>query len=156
MRKIIKKIILGAVLLLFLNSPLSAAEIAIIVNRQNPVNDLSSGELTRIFKAERQYWDGDKILLLMRESASWEKEVILKKVYSMSNEELDKFWLGKIFRGEVISFPAVFGSDDMVKKLINTKAGIISFIDSKAADASVKVLKIDGKLPGERNYPLSR
>lgn len=154
MRKAIQRIFLVSGFTFLLSSSSLSAEIAIVVNKNNPVDNLALNELVKIFKADRQYWDGEKIFILMRESTSWEKNIILKKVYQMSGDELNKFWLGKVFRGEINNFPAVFGSENTIKKLIAAKPGAISFVNSRAVDDNVKVLKIDGKLPGEKTYPL--
>lgn len=149
---------IGIIFLLLIVSQANAIEakdLAIIVNKANPTEALSLRDLGKIFKAEKQFWDGEKIHLLMREQGSWEKEVILKKVYQMSDEEVKKFWLGNLFRGEVASFPAVFGSVTRIKSLIKNMPGAIGFIDSKVIDDSLKVIKIEGKLPGEPGYPLA-
>ncbi len=133
----------------------SSHNLAIVVNKSNPIEDISMKELIKIFKAEKQYWDAEKIALLMREQGSWERELVLKKIYGMREEELKKFWLGKMFRGEITSFPAVFGSQSMIKRLVANLKGAVSFIDSQNIDSTVKVIRIDGKLPGEAGYLLS-
>lgn len=143
-------------LTIFLIQTASSRDLAIVVNKANPVEELSLKDLSKIFKADRQFWDGNKIHLLMRESGSWEKELILKRVYQMSEEELKKFWLGKIFRGETTSFPLVFGSTTLIKKVINDVLGAISFLDSQAIDENLKVLRIEGKLPGQEGYLLQK
>lgn len=152
--KKISSLFLGIVIF-FLLCPLSfARDVSVIVNKTNPVNELSLEDLGRILKAERQYWDGEKIYLIISKSGSWEKDVILNKVYKMSEDEMKKFWLGKIFRGEITAFPSVFGSQAVIKKFVNSAANAISFIDSQNADDTVKVLKIEGRFPGEPGYPL--
>lgn len=139
----------------FLISVCQAKDVAIVVNKENLITELSLSDLRKIFKAERQFWDGEKIHILMREENSWEKGIILKKIYQMSNEELNKFWLGKVFRDEISSFPVIIGSLTMLKKLVANMAGAISFCDSQALDDKVKVIRIEGKLPQELEYPLS-
>jgi len=146
----------GVFAVLFLISACQAKDVAIVVNKANPITELSLQDLRQIFKAERQFWDGKKIHLLMREEGAWEKEIILKKVYTMSDEELKKFWLGKIFRGEVTTFPQIISSPLMINKLIQNLAGAIGFLDSQAVDANVKVIKIEGRLPGQEGYALKK
>lgn len=135
-----------------------AGDIAIIVNRDNSTNGLSFKELISIFKAEKQYWGKDnkgKIYLTMRESGSKEKEAALKLIYRMSEEELKKFWIGKIYSGEINDFPKVFNSDISMKKFISKASNTIGIISSDDVDNTIKVLSIDGKLPGEDGYKLT-
>jgi ABC-type phosphate transport system substrate-binding protein len=145
------------ILLLFLDSTLFAAgEIAVIVNNENPLDEISSGDLVKIFKQEKQQWnDGRQVYLIMQEAGSREKEVMLKKVFKMSHEELKKFWMAQMFRGKISSFPKTLSSNAAVKRFVNQVVVAIGFIDASIVDQSVKVLSIDGKLPGEKGYLLT-
>ncbi|HZR46754.1 MAG TPA: hypothetical protein VFA47_08630 [Candidatus Manganitrophaceae bacterium] len=133
-----------------------AGEVAVIVNRENPVDELAYDQLVKIFKQEKQHWsDGRPIYLIMQEAGSPEKELVLKRVFKMDQEELKKFWLARIFRGEISSFPKTLGSNAAVRRFVGQVAVAIGFIDPSAADQSVKVLRIDGKLPGDKGYLLA-
>jgi len=151
-----KKILLLVTCLLIVFSPLvHAGEIAIIVNKNNPTDSLSFRKLVRLLKAGQQYWEhGPKIYLILRESGSPEKAMILQGVYGMSEKELKTFWLAKIFRGEMSRFPKVLYSAAAVKKFVSRIPNAISFIVATDADEKIKVLKIDGKLPGDKGYRL--
>lgn len=133
-----------------------AGDLAIIVHNQNPIDNVSFKDLVRIFKQEKQYWEGDKrIYLVMQETGSSGKEIVLKKIYQMNDEELKKFWLTKLFRGEITSFPKTLSSIEAIKRLVTSVPNAIGFIDVFFADGSIKVLRIDGRLPGEESYKLS-
>ena len=153
-----KKFLFGILLALLLQPGLAyTGDIAIIVYKDNPTTDLSFKDLVKIFEQEEQYWkDNRKIYLIMQPSGRPEKETVLKKIYNKSNdEELKKFWLGKMFRGEITSFPKTLSSNEAVKRFVSQLPDSIGFIDSSFADESVKVLRIDGKLPGEKGYVLA-
>lgn len=139
-----------------LSGAADAGDIAIIVNKENEVSDLAFRDVVRIFHLDRQYWEGGKrIYLVLRESGAEEKDVILKKVYKMDDEELKKFWLAKLYREEIPAFPKTLGSNESVKRFVSQASNAIGFIDASLADSSVKVLRIDGGLPGEQGYALS-
>lgn len=131
-----------------------ARDLAIVVNPGNPVDELSRSELIKIFRVERRFWASEKIILLTREQDSWEKELVLEKIYNMSADDLNKFWLTKIFTGEIPAAPAVVGTEFMLKRLVQRLPGAIAYIDSESVDSNVKVLRIDGKLPGDSGYLL--
>ncbi|MBI3617905.1 MAG: hypothetical protein HY210_06795 [Candidatus Omnitrophica bacterium] len=131
-------------------------EIAIIVNKDNAIEDVSFRELGMILKMEKKFWDdGSQIYLVTRESRSPEKEAVLKTVYKMDEQELKKFWLAKIYQGAIPSFPKVIASSQSVKAFVQQVPNAVGYIDASYADDSVKVLKVDGKLPGENEYKLA-
>ena len=131
-------------------------EIAVIVNKANAIEDVSSRELAAIFKMEKKFWnDGNPIYLVMQGPGSPEKEAVLKAIYKMDEQELKKFWLTEIFQGTVTSFPKVIVSNQSVKAFVQQAPNAVGYIDASYVDGSVKVLKIDGKLPGENGYKLA-
>ncbi len=151
-----------ALILIFLAllAPLSSdagypADIAVIVNKDNPTSEVSFRDLVKIFKQEKQYWgDGKKIYLVLQEARSSEKAIVLERLYKMNGEELKQFWLIKMYRGEITSFPKTFSSNVAVKRFISEVPNAIGFIDASFVDESVKVLRLDGKLPREAGYIL--
>jgi ABC-type phosphate transport system substrate-binding protein len=155
MRKITIAILI-MILFRFSSGAAYPEDIAIIVNNQNQTEELSFKDLVKIFKREKQYWkDGKKIYLVMQEAGSSEKEIVLKEIYRMNDEELKKFWLAKMFRGEISSFPKTLGSNEAVKRFVSQGSNAIGFIGSSLTDKSVKVLRIDGKLPDDKDYRLA-
>jgi phosphate transport system substrate-binding protein len=135
--------------------PVSAAEVAIIVHPDNPVNELSPAETARIFLQEQRYWpNGQRIYLVLQEAGAEEKQVMLKRVYQMDDAQLKKFWLGKLFRGEIAEFPHTLASNEAVKRFVSQAPNAIGFVGVSALDDSVKALWVDGKPPGDPDYPL--
>ena len=131
-------------------------EIAVIVNKANAIEDVSSRELAAIFKMKKKFWnDGNPIYLVMQGPGSPEKEAILKAIYKMDEQELKKFWLTEIFQGTVTSFPKVIVSNQSVKAFVQQAPNALGYIDASYIDGSVKVLRVDGKLPGEDGYKLA-
>jgi ABC-type phosphate transport system substrate-binding protein len=133
-----------------------AADVAVVINPANPEGDLSETELARIFRLERQHWKaGGRVYLVLRESGAPQKDLVLRHLYRMNDLELKQFWLGKLYRGEIASFPRVVSSDAMVKRIVAQAPNAIGFIDAGALDGTVKVLRIAGRRPGESGYLLS-
>jgi phosphate transport system substrate-binding protein len=148
---------LAAVVLVLL-APAAAAggDVALIVHPQNPVTDVSWREVVAMFREEQQHWKpGERIYLIMQETGTPERALVLRRVYRMSEVELKRFWLGKLFRGEIVAFPHVVASNAAAKRIVAQAPNALAFIDAAAADSTVKVLRIDGHRPGETGYALA-
>jgi len=130
-------------------------EVAVIVHPSQATTGVSRSELERILTLRRQRWDdGTPIYLLMQEEGSREKQIILDRVYRMSGDELKRFWLGKIHRGELASFPKTLASGEAVRSFVSRVRNAIGYIDARELDASVRALAIEGTLPGGEGYAL--
>lgn len=138
------------------NAPPPASDIAVVVNRDVPVNDLTFAELRNIVLGDRQFWSSNlRITLLIRAPGAREREVILKKVLQMSEAQFRQYWIGKVFRAESAVGPKTIYSNEMALSLINSIPGSIAFMDASQAPKDSKVIRLNGMLPGEKGYPLN-
>jgi hypothetical protein len=131
------------------------ADVAVVVNADTPVSDLSLSEVRKVLLGERQYWNSKlPVTLLIRAPVARERDVVLQVIYQMSEAQFKQYWVAKIFRAEAASPPKIVYSNDMQYDLVTAIPGAIAFVDAKAVRPGVKVLRVDGHLPGEKDYPL--
>jgi ABC-type phosphate transport system substrate-binding protein len=133
-------------------------ELAIIVNKSNPNDNLKFSELREYFLAERSNWSsgGGKVRVIMREPGEPEREAVLRLIYDMDEKDFNSYFLGKKFRGEVMEEPRLRSSTpDMIKTISNVQ-GAIGYVRADEVDASVKVLRVDGLTPGDAGYKLKQ
>ncbi len=129
--------------------------VAIVVNPDTPIRELTLDQLRRIFMADQQFWpDGLRITLLVRAPRAYERDVVLNVIYRMSEDEFRKYWVGKMFRAEVPAGPKIVYSSDMAGELVAAVPGAIAFLPASAVGPGARVLRINGRLPGEAGYPL--
>jgi hypothetical protein len=132
-----------------------ADAVAIVVHPDTRVVDVSRAQLRSIFLGEQQFWpDHLRITLLVRAPVAVERELVLDRIYRMSESEFRQYWIAKMFRAEVASGPKVVYSSDMARELVNVIKGAITFIPSRDVTPDMKVLRIDGKVPGDAGYAL--
>ena len=130
-------------------------DVAIVVNSANPVSNLPLSELRKIYFGDRQYWKGNlPVLLLMRSHGAHEREVVLRVVFEMSEERYAKYWVAKVMRAEVSDPPASLYSFGMLQEGVRGNPGAIGYVNANDVRPGIKVLRIDGLLPGEPGYPL--
>jgi hypothetical protein len=133
-----------------------AGELAVIVNPANTVAQLSSGELREILLLERQHWRAaDRIYLLLPESGTAEKELMLRRALRMTEDQLHRLYLGKLYGGEIPEFPRTVPSGASARRIVARAPNALAVVDSASVDGTVRVLRIDGRRPGEPDYPLS-
>lgn len=130
--------------------------IAVIVHEDVPVDGLSLSELRRIFRGERLFWHKDlTITLLAPPRGSREREVLLGKIYERRSEaEYKSFWINKLFDKEGQTAPKITGSPQMSAGLVREIPGAIALVPANRIPRGVKVLRIDGRTPGQTGYPL--
>jgi hypothetical protein len=129
--------------------------IAIIVRPDLPVDNLSFAELRRVMLGDHQFWKSNlKVTLLVRAPGAYERDVVLKTIYEMSEAQFRQYWIAKVFRAEAASSPRIVYSNEMATELVAGTPGAVAFIDATKVPKGLKTLKIDGRLPGQPGYPL--
>ena len=129
--------------------------LAIIVNRDNPVENLSMAELRTVFLGERSHWpNGRRITLVMMEPGQPEREAVVRDICRMSDSDLRRRYLQGLLTGETLVSPKTLASPVGVRKFVFNVPGAIGYVRPGDLDDSVKVIRIDGHLPSDAEYPL--
>lgn len=137
-------------------STAALSDIAVVVGRDVPVDDLSFNDLRKIVLGDRQFWSSNvRVTLLIRAPMAHERDVLLKNVLQMSEAQFRQYWIGKVFRAENASAPKAVYSNEMAVSLVNNIPGSVAFIEASQVPKDLKVMRIGGLLPGEKGYPLN-
>jgi phosphate transport system substrate-binding protein len=133
-------------------------ELAIIVNKANPNDNLSFSELREYFLAEKGNWSSGagKVRVIMREPGDPEREAVLRLIYDMNEKDFNSYFLGKKFRGEILEEPRLRTSTPDMIKTISNVPGAIGYVRADEVDASVKVIRVDGLAPGDAGYKIKQ
>ncbi len=159
--KILSKIIAVVVLLAWcgsvrVNAQNQSSSLAIVVNKASALDNVTSEMLQKYFKAEKtKAPDGTKLAIVVMDVGRPERDAALHDIYKMSEAEYNDYFVGQTFTGAVAAAPKSLALPALVKQYVAGNAGAISYLRASDADDTVKVLKIDGKLPGEAGYPLN-
>jgi hypothetical protein len=130
--------------------------LAVILHAKNPVVELSLAELRAYFRMEKQFWPNKRrAVLYLRPSESLEYEILLDKVYRMTHEKLQQFWVRQLFSGEIPAKPSYVPTAEAAGSRVRAGEGAVSVVLFDEVPRGVRVLKVDGKGPGEEGYPLT-
>jgi phosphate transport system substrate-binding protein len=137
--------VLFAFLLTFL-TPCFAHHMAVVVNKDNNVENVTAVHLSRIFRSEVKKWpDGKAVVLVLHKDSEGETET-LQRLNKMSGDEL-KAQIAAHKESIVMA-----DSDAEVLKIVQSTPGAIGFVDVRSVDNTINVVRVDGKLPMESGY----
>lgn len=149
MRNVQLIFILLAMLLLAKFAP---AQIAVVVNKNNPVNNLSLKELQQIYLGEKSLFTGNLVISLGADANNNQKFV--KKLFNWSEVNYKKHWMNLIFSGGNYIAPKEFKRLDQIEKFVLYNEGSIAFVDFSMVNENMKVISINGKFPDDEKYTL--
>lgn len=130
-------------------------DLAIVVHPEAPVSQLSFAELRQVLKGEKQYWKPDlPVVLFVRAPTSQERTAVLDVIYQMTEPQFNQYWIAKQFRAESSSAPTKLKTSELTQQFVSSTPGAIGFMAAKEIKPGVKVLKIEGRMPGESGYRL--
>lgn len=117
--------------------------IVIIVNKENPVSNLSKLEINKIFKGEITNWkevggDDSEIIVISREMGAGTRT---------SFEELLDLMTEEGFSLVEDSSPLIADGGGAIKSNVSAKKRAIGYISSGTIDESIKVVSVDGFFP---------
>jgi hypothetical protein len=72
----------------------------------------------------------------------------------MNDSDLDKYFFFGVFRGEFSTSPTTLAEPGDVRKYVASTPGAIGYLRASDVDASLKIVRINGLLPGDDGYPL--
>jgi ABC-type phosphate transport system substrate-binding protein len=134
--------------------------IVVIVNTSNPVDNLTVGELKKLFLSDRSRWDtGKAVAPVMLAPGAGERTSFLKIVCGMNDADLSKYFMQAAFTGKSATPPKEVGSSGAVKAFVASSPGAIGFVKGldfhgDGSDGGIKAVKIDGLPAGDPAYKL--
>jgi hypothetical protein len=73
----------------------------------------------------------------------------------MTEGEYKRYWAVQIFRGEAQAEPIALPSNGMQKEALAAYPGAVALVGLRDVKAGMKVLRVEGRMPGEAGYPLN-
>jgi len=132
-------------LLTFL-TPCFAHHMAVVVNKDNNVGNVTAAHLSRILRSEIKKWpDGKAIVLVLHKDSAGETETL---------ERLNKMTLDEL-KARIAAHKdsiVMADSDADVIKIVQSTPGAIGLVEFRSIDNTINVVRVDGKLPEESGY----
>ncbi len=130
------------------------SDVAVVVNTGNPITNVSLGDLRRILAGTKRSWASGQAIKLVTRGPGCSERIALLKLLAMSEIEYKQYWTGQVFRGEADAEPFTVPSVGMQKEALGLFPGAITLVKTTDLKPGMKVLRVDGSLPGDARYPL--
>jgi hypothetical protein len=127
--------------------------LAVIVAKNSGLSELSSAQLTRMFMGDLVDNGGRRLIPLNRAITTEERAEFDRVVLGKSPDEMARYWIDRKIRGQS-GAPKAVEPVDVYERVIAKLDGAIGYVRVGQLRGDVKVLRIDGKSPTERGYPI--
>ena len=127
--------------------------LAVIVAKSSELSELSSAQLTRMFMGEFVDNGVRRLIPLNRATATEEREEFDRAVLGKPPDEMARYWIDRKIRGQS-GAPKAVEPVDVYERVIAKLDGAIGYVRVGDIRGDVKVLRIDGKAPTDRGYPI--
>jgi ABC-type phosphate transport system substrate-binding protein len=119
---------------------------AVVVNKDNKVDDDAAVHLGKVFRSEVKKWpDGKAVVLVLHKNSEGETEPP-ERLIKMSPGELKA--LIATHQDSVM----LVDSDGDVLKIVQSTPGAVGLVEIHSIGNTVNVVRVDGKLPMESGY----
>ena len=125
---------------------------AVVVSAGSKLNDVSLADLTKLSKGVQKTWpDGKNFTLVIRDPESPDMRVATQKLFGVAPGDV-KALLAKL--NEARPTVKIVENDEDLLRTVEATPGAVGIVDVYAINSSVKVLRVDGKLPFDLGYAL--
>ena len=125
---------------------------AVVVSAGSKLNDVSLADLTKLSKGVQKTWpDGKNFTLVIRDPESPDMRVATQKLFGVSPGDV-KALLAKL--NEARPTVKIVENDEDLLRTVEATPGAVGIVDVYSINSSVKVLRVDGKLPFDLGYAL--
>jgi len=125
---------------------------AVVVSAGSKVTDVPLADLTKLCKGTQKAWpDGKNFTLVMKDPDSPEMRGVAQKLFGSAPGEA-KAMIAKLNASRLTV--KIVDNDEDLLRTVEATPGAAGIIDVYAINSSVKVLRVDGKLPFDIGYAL--
>ena len=119
-------------------------QLSIIGNSESVPDELRMSQIVSVLKGEKQQWDdGVSIKIALMKTSTAIGTTTCNKLYNMSANELNKYFLALVFQGKVKA-PTFFNSISELENYVAQTPGAIGVLQYTTGGL-VKIVLIDGK-----------
>ena len=126
--------------------------LAVVMSTGSKLSDVPLADLIKLCKGIQKAWpDGKSFTLVIKNPESPEMRVAVQKLFGDPSGD-PKTAIAKLNESRVTV--KIVGSDEELLRVVESTPGAVGILDVYSINSSVKVLRVDGKLPFDVGYAL--
>jgi hypothetical protein len=126
--------------------------LALITSAGSKLQDVALAELAKMCKGTQKVWsDGRSFTLVIKDPTSPDMHAAAQKLFGGTPTDV-KAAVAKL--NETRSVVKVVENDQELLQAVEAIPGAVGLVDVYSINSSIKVLRVDGKLPFDVGYPL--
>jgi len=134
------------------SSVASIKNMAVVISAGSKLSDVPMADLVKLCKGAQKSWaDGKNFVLVIKNPEAPEMHTAMQKLFGDSAAEV-KTAIAKANESRIVV--KIVTSDEDLLRTVEATPGAVGIIDVYSINSSVKVLRIDGKLPFDAGYTL--
>jgi hypothetical protein len=123
---------------------------AVVVSAGSKLQDIPLADLAKLCKGTQKTWpDGKNFTLVIKDPESAEMKVAIQKLFGLAPNEV-KPMIAKL--NESRQMVKIVDSEMDLLRTVEATPGAVGIVDVYSINSSVKVLRVDGKLPFDLGY----
>jgi hypothetical protein len=142
--------VLCAAYLLAYSAVSAVRNMAVVVSAGSKLTDVPLADLTKLCKGVQKTWsDGKPFTLVMKDPESPEMRTAVVKLFGTTGADI-KGAIAKLNETRLVV--KIVENDEELLRTVGATPGAMGILDVYAINSSVKVLRVDGKLPFDLGY----
>jgi hypothetical protein len=130
----------------------AAKNMAVVIAAGSKLSGVPLADLAKLCKGAQKSWpDGKNFTLVIKNPESPEMRVAVQKLFGDASGDI-KAAIAKLNESRLTV--RIVGSDEDLLRIVESTPGAVGILDVYSINSSVKVLRVDGKLPFDTGYPL--
>jgi hypothetical protein len=124
--------------------------VAVVVSAGSKLTDVPLADLTKLCKGVQKTWsDGKPFTLVMKDPESPEMRTAVVKLFGVTPGDI-KAAIAKLNEARLVV--KIVENDEELLRTVGATPGAVGILDVYSINSSVKVLRVDGKLPFDLGY----
>jgi len=130
-------------ILCHLSASAQEMNLVVIANGKGIPTEMKLPQFQSTMRGEKLRWpDGNKVIIALLKSSTPIGVSTSKKIYNMSANELNKYWLALVFQGKADA-PNFFNSESELEEFVSQTNGAIGVVSHPTLNN--KIITIEGK-----------
>lgn len=128
--------------------------LALVVAKSSPIQQLSQFELKKLYLgANINDPSGERIIAFNQAPNSSDRVAFESKVLGMQPDEVARYWIDRKIRGDG-GAPKAVASVELLQRVVSKMEHSVAYVRADQVRPEVRIVAIDGAVPGDAAYRL--